>query len=330
MKGSLVSIIVPVYNAAETLSLMLGALAQQTYKGLELIFVNDCCRDNSLAVLEEAKAGFEQQGMQVKICSHTVNQGVAAARNTGLDQATGDYIYYVDADDWLEPEAIEQLLSEALRTDADIVGCDWYLGFAQKERLMRQPSYASPAEALSLLFDGKLRWNLWVFMVKRSLYEEQGFRFIPDMNMGEDMMLMFKLFATAKKVLHLPRALYHYGQGNEGSLTKTYSKKHMQEVTANMEEIARFLKTTKYRDMLDRKQALLKLTIKLPLLISGESSRYKEWLTWFSESNVHSWDNKVQPWRIRCVQLAAWKRQFWLVKLHYYGLIRLVYGLIYR
>ena len=231
----MISVIIPVYNAGKTLSATLDALIAQTYQQLELIFINDASSDDTVDVLRKYMDNMLSiDSMVVRVISHEHNQGVAAARNTGLAHATGDYIYYVDADDHIDTNAIELLVRKALETDADIIGCNWYLSFGQNERKMNQPPLRSAKEAIQGIFNGTMRWNLWLFMVRRSLYEDFNIRFIPGMNMGEDLMVMVKLLAHAGIVSFIDLPLYHYGQSNEGSLTKTYSEKHMMEVTHNV------------------------------------------------------------------------------------------------
>lgn len=147
-----------------------------------------------------------------------------------MERATGDYIYYVDADDSIEPDTLECLVNEAEEHGWDITGHEWYLTFESNERYMEQPAYTTPAKALRNMMCGIMRWNLWLFLVRRSLYVENKIRFIEGMNMGEDMMVMIKLFVCAKKVgiIHIP--FYHYRQGNLSSLTKNYSQKHIEQV----------------------------------------------------------------------------------------------------
>ncbi|TYR36526.1 glycosyltransferase family 2 protein [Sphingobacterium phlebotomi] len=331
VKDSYVSIIIPVYNAADTLHTCLAALEKQSYDYLELIFVNDCSQDASLHVIEDfEKAMGHRDNLVIKVINHEANQGVAAARNSGLEHAGGDYIYYVDADDRLDENAIELAIHEAERTGADIIGFDWYLAFAKKERLMRQPYFSTPHGAITQMLNGRMRWNLWLFLVKRSLYEKNRIRFIPKMNMGEDMMVMFKLFSLAERVSYLPLALYHYGQLNPASLTKVYSDKHIQEVTENIKEVERFFLTGVHAEYVGEKLGLLKLNIKLPLLISNQNNRYQKWCTWFPEVNKYAWRNNVQSLRIRLIQWGAWRKQFWMIKLHYYLIIRMVYGVLYK
>ncbi len=325
-----VSIIIPVYNAENTLPNCLDGLAALHYANVELLFINDCSTDASLDLLEKFCLPFSTQLRTAKVINHAHNQGVAAARNTGLDYATGDYIYYVDADDRVDPETIAETVEKAQQLDADIVGFNWSLTFDKNERRMNQPAFETPWQAVELMLRGTMRWNLWLFLVKRSLYEDHQIRFIPGMNMGEDMMVMTKLFVHAKRVAYIDKAFYHYRQSNEASLTKTYSQAHMDQVSTNIQALEDFLLKSQYTAKLGDLIGFLKLNIKLPFLISPKSSQYKRWLSWFPEANGLALKNTSLPWRTRLIQYAAVKKQFWLLKGYYYFVIRFVYGIIYR
>ncbi len=327
-QDSTISIIIPVYNAARELPHCLESLGKQTYRKLELCFVNDCSCDNS----EELIRAFaqEQTDLTIKVETHTNNRGVAAARNTGLEMATGEYIYYVDADDAIEPEAIACLVAEAKERDWDIIGHDWVLEFGQNGRYMRQHDYATPEEAVRNMMCGVMRWNLWLFLTKRTLYTKHDIRFTEGMNMGEDMMVMMKLFICANRVGIIHQPLYHYKQCNEQSLTKTYSVEHMEQVTANVKEVEQYVcakdKSGKWIPYID----FLKLNIKLPLLMTDDKRRYDQWVAWFPEADKAIWRNKLLPWRTRMVQWMAAKRWWWGVKGYHYIVYKLVYGIIYR
>ncbi|GHE39786.1 glycosyltransferase family 2 protein [Sphingobacterium griseoflavum] len=331
MDAPIVSVIIPVYNAEKTLPFCLASLSKLTYPYLQFIFVDDCSTDGSLACIEAFAEG-PQQGVHwdVKVIRQAVNRGVAAARNTGLDHATGTYIYYVDADDQIDPETIAEAVEKAQQLDADIVGFNWYLAFDKNKRKMNQPAFHTAWEAVEMMLRGTMRWNLWLFLVRRSLYEEHQIRFLPGMNMGEDMMVMTKLFAHAERVAYMDKAFYHYRQSNETSLTKTYSEQHMAQVAANIQELEGFLAASKYASRIGDLIGFLKLNNKLPFLISPKVSQYKRWLSWFPEANRLVLKNTSLPWRTRLLQYAAVKKQFWLLKGYYYFVIRFIYGIIYR
>jgi hypothetical protein len=222
------------------------------------------------------------------------------------------------------------LLKEAQEKELDIVGHEWFLTFKSDERYMKQPLFVTPDEALRQMMCGVMRWNLWLFLVRRSLYVENNIRFIEGMNMGEDMMVMMKLFACAKRVAIINRAFYHYGQSNSGSLTKTYSAEHIRQVTNNVQEAEQFISASSYAGLLSEFIPLLKLNIKLPLLITDDESRYRQWTEWFPEANGYVMKNKRLPLRTRLLQLAAVKRYDFLLKLYYRFVFKLVYGVIYK
>jgi len=326
----LVSVIIPVYNAEPTLPANIDSLLKQTYTALELIFVNDCSTDKSLSYIKKHAEQFIEKEWLVHIVTHEENQGVACARNTGLEQAVGDFIYFLDADDYIEPQGIKLLVQHAMAQQADIVGCNWYLEFAQNKRKMNQASFASPLEAIMGIVQGTMRWNLWLFLVKRSLYEKKQIRFSPGMNIGEDLQVMVKLFIEAKRVAFLNKPLYHYCQSNAQSLTKVYSERHIQELSYNVEEVEKVLLDSPFAVQLKDRFAWLKLHLKLPLLISDRKEQYQRWFTWFPEANQAVWKNKTQSLRIRCLQWLAAKRQFWAVRWHYQLVVRFVYGVLYK
>jgi hypothetical protein len=175
---------------------------------------------------------------------------------------------------------------------------------------------------------GVMRWNLWLFLVKRSLYERYGFRFIEGMNMGEDMMVMMKLALHAHRVEMIHEPLYHYIQTNSGSLTKNFNAYRYQ-VTANVNAVEEYLKIQGRNDLNDALMQL-KLTLKLPLLISDKVEDYETWMGWFPEANNAVSGNKDLPWRTRFIQQAASKRHFGILKLYYKMIIKLVYGVLYK
>lgn len=329
--NSIVSIIIPFYNASKTISTCLESIDDLNYPYLELLFIDDYSADNGFEVVQHFITSWcDGTDRIAKIISHSNNRGVAAARNTGLDNASGKYIYYVDADDQLEPNTISDAVSLATQTDADIVGFNWYLAFEMNKRKMMQPAISSPTDALKKMMNGSMRWNLWLFLVKRSLYENNQIRFLPGMNMGEDLLVMIKLFAVSKNVVHLDRHYYLYRQSNSESLTKTYSETHMLQVNKNVDQAINFLQEKSLSFDLEKHAAFLKLNIKLPLLISHKISQYQRWQNWFPEVNQYAGTNTANSWRTRLLERWAFSGQFWLIKLYYYLVIRVVYGIIYK
>lgn len=325
----LVSIIIPVYNAANTLPKCIASLFAQTYHDIELIFINDCSTDQTKEVLMQSISDHQGTGICARVIDHEQNKGVAAGRNTGLDNASGEFIYFVDADDWIEDDLVEKLVSRAVDKQLDVIGCEWYLTYSQKERYMPQVDVKAPLKGFEAMCGGVLRWNLWLFMVRKSIFEENQIRFIPGLNMGEDMMVMGKVLLSAKSIEIIHKPLYHYNQMNESSLTKEVSERHLTQVVKNLQELESYVKKTKGRD-LDESLHFLKLNIKLPLLMSDRSSSFEKWKRIFPESDSYIMKNKMLPLRTRMVQWFAAKGQFWLLKIYHRVVYKFIYGVLYK
>lgn len=328
----LVSIILPMYRVANVLPQCIEALLAQTYTQLELLFVDDCSPDDSAQVVEQMRSRLEARGFIVRLLHHQINQGVACARNTGLEHASGEWVFHYDADDYLVPTAISRLVQEAERQEADVVGCDWALCHQDKKRLMEQPRPTTGDEAFALMCRGVMKWNLWLYLVRRSLLEtDPPLRFVSGANMGEDMMLIGKVFLRASRVYILPEVLYHYSKNDNGQLTGQYRSEHWAQVETNVRELERYIDLSgKSSDHLHPLMQQLKLALKLPLLISPRQEDYDRWIEWMPEANVHIGHSKDLPLRTRLLQQAANCRQWWLVRLYYEVVMKRLYSLLYK
>ncbi len=325
----MVSIITPVYGAEDFIGRCAESLFGQTYADIEYIFVDDCSPDRSVERMQEVLSRYPHRRPQVKVVRHAKNRGVAAARNTGVAAATGDYIYYVDADDWIEPDAIGQMCALAASRDADIVGCGWFLAFSRNERRMPMPSYLTPAEALQGMLCGQLRWNLWLFMVRRTVYVEHDIRFIEGENVGEDMLVLIQLFAYARSIAFVERPLYHYQKLNAQSITQLSEVEKMHRLSHNLNAAVRFLEGQFGADY-GREVNFFKLNAKMPLLITDDRESHRLWAETFPEANRYIMQNRMQSLRMRLVQWMAAKGQFWAVRAYYRLVFKFVYGILFK
>lgn len=324
-----VSIITPVYKVASFIERCVVSLFEQTYKNMEYVFVDDCSPDNSVEILKQVLKRYPERESQVKIISHSTNRGVAAARNTGLETVTGDYVYYVDADDWIEKDAIEQMASLAQKNGSDIVAGGWYLSFSENERRMPMPVYQDVESSLRAMLGGQMRWNLWLFMIRRELYVKYNIAYIEGQNVGEDMLVLVKLFAHAQSISYLNKPVYHYVRMNNASITQMGQQEQIERVKVNLEVAIQYLRSH-FGDKYEMETNFMKLNVKLPLLITDDEKDYKAWLSIYPEANPFVWKNRVQTVRTRVVQWMAVKRQFWFLKLYYRLVIKFVYGILYR
>lgn len=321
-----ISLIIPVYNAEATLPDTLRSIASQSFRDIEVIFINDASTDGSSAVMERFAA---ESGLPVQIIRQADNHGVAAARNCGLDAASGDWLAFVDADDTLEPTALETAVA-AVSTGVDIIGWDWTLGFEKNGRYMRQADYTTPLRALQNLMGGTMRWNLWLFLIRRKLIEENNIRFIDGANMAEDMQFMIKAYCAANHATQIHKALYRYNALSSSSISRQFSDERRAEISANLQEATAAVLRSSYAESLTPYLQYLKLYLKLPLLIGSDRNNYQLWYNWFPEANAFAMSNKALPMRTRLLQGMAARRIWWGVWLYYFLIYKFVYGFLFR
>lgn len=322
-----ISVIIPVYGVEKYIGRCANSLLNQTFDDVEYIFVDDCTKDNSIFILKEIISHHPDK--VVKILSHSRNKGLPAARNTGLAQAKGEYIYHCDGDDYLELNALECLYKKAEEEKADIVWCDFYENYSSKQICIKQPDFTDPNDALRAMLTSNMRFNVWNKLCKRALYTEHDIAFLSGNSMGEDMCMM-KLFPHAKKVSHVSKALYHYVRCNPSAMTKSQTKKSIIEDKNNIESLKNHL--TKYTGT---KFACYigyhTLWTKLPLLMSsGSEGQYQEWAKWDPCYNSLIVELPNANHRIKMLMHMAAKNQWWFVWLHHILITKLYYSIRYR
>lgn len=234
----MVSVVVPVYNPGCHLERCIESLRSQTLKDIEIIFVDDGSNDGSEAVLDEA----ERLDRRI-IVVHKENGGVSSARNAGLNLAKGEYLFFCDPDDWLESSALEIMVQEALRVEADVVSTDFVMELAHGTRekhlfpgsfvssspvtiskiqcaiLYPQESMFSAEEFSSVLSFGGAAWH---HLIRRELVVDAHFSFDSELDgMLEDGLFMLQVFGCASKVSYLQAPTYHY-RISEASSTHRY------------------------------------------------------------------------------------------------------------
>lgn len=325
---SKVSVIIPIFRVEKFIERCAISLFEQTLDSIEYIFVDDTTPDKSIEILTDVLERYPQRKPQVTILRHDVNKGLPAARNSGLSVAGGEYVFHCDSDDYLESNALEQMLNVAEKTDSDIVWCDYYLSFSMNERIMVQPNYSNSQEAIKGMLSGTMKYNVWNKLAKRRLYVDNSISFPAGHSMGEDM-TMIKLFAHAKKVAYINAPLYHYIRLNTDAMTQSYSERKIADIEFNVAQTLDYLlKNCKFD--LTQEFAFFKLSTKLPLLISDKICNYRIWNELYPEANKYIHKNKKQSVRIRVLQWLASKKVYSFVKLYNIILNKLIYGLLYK
>lgn len=208
-----ISVIVPVFNMETLLSRCLDSLLAQTFGDFEVLIVDDGSTDRSPRICDD----YANRDSRVKVL-HKKNGGVASARQTGMDNAIGEYIIHVDPDDWVESDMLEQLYQKAKENEADIVICDYFVDYVDRHvRVSQQPASLTASDVLYDLFH-RLHGSLCNKLARRACYTTHNVRFVPGIDYCEDVLIWVQLLQHDLKIAYLPQAFYHYVQ-HSGSIT---------------------------------------------------------------------------------------------------------------
>lgn len=312
------SIIIPVYNLESYIRRCLNSVIAQTYEKLEIIVVNDGSKDNSLVILRE----YALKDARIKVIDKE-NGGVTSCRRIGLEQAQGDYVFFLDGDDWLEHETLERLYVCAKTKVADIVLGNVYFSSDVNDEPVPSCSFESISsrEFIHQLASGKQLWSLCMKLIKTSICRKM---IIPDgLSMAEDMTGMMQLAFYARVVAKSDYYGYHYYQRPNAS-TKSPTLKHAKDALVAAEYVTAFFEKQgtcqEYFDDIAIVNLRCLLTScnqggidrKSPLVMRIYNSYYqKEYLSYFNKAH-----RLILYWFKKGINL--YKPYFMVRKLRYY------------
>lgn len=204
MTAPRISIVIPCYNAADTLQRCLDSVAKQTLDCLEVIAIDDCSQDSTLAFLKSYQAQPAPFGM--KVLEHNPNAGVSTSRNDGMAAASGEFIMFLDADDALESGACSHLLALADKTGADIIACNLHRQdsegkFSPYTREKSEKSSFTGMEYAKKLHCTSLFDSADAKLFRRSFIQENGLAFSRTVKFGEDTLFTNLAAAKAGKIV---------------------------------------------------------------------------------------------------------------------------------
>lgn len=241
-----VSVLVPVYGVERYIERCARSLFEQTFKSLEYVFVNDCTPDKSIDVLNEVLKDYPHRINSVSVVNQEKNKGLAAARNVGLDNATGDFVVIVDSDDWLELNAVELLVNKQIENDADLVSGNRIVHYHSEDGLLYERGYQSKEEMVLQVMQRS--WDHFITgrLFRRSLFVDNSLRWNDGLDLAEDRYMMTLLAYHAKRYDTVDHVVYHYERRNIGSITgKSGGKKTLRnnrQELGNMLSLERFFK----------------------------------------------------------------------------------------
>ena len=238
MQDSLVSVIIPVYNVEDYLDRCVRSILDQTYSNTEILLVDDGSTDNC----PEKCDTYAQADSRVTVI-HKPNGGLSDARNTGLEKANGEFIMFLDSDDWVAPDIIETLIALLFEYSADIAECSYANVYARKTKPVTKCTggviVVPPVQSLSYM----LQHRVFLPTAWGKLYRTDVMKGItfPIDRLHEDEFTVYKYHLNAEKLVYIDRALYYYYQTRTDSIMQQkYRLERLDACDAFRERLYRF------------------------------------------------------------------------------------------
>jgi len=223
-KNIKVSIIIPCYNAENKILRCLNSINNQTYQNIEAIFVNDGSTDNTKEVLNN----FKEETPRV-IVIHKENGGVSSARNMGIRQSSGEYLMFIDSDDWIENNAVEIMIDKVVESDADVIHYNRYDDYINPNRSVKMPPIFETEKLIIKEDFKKYVYSLFlkrgelgstcVCLYKKEILQKNKIVFREELLVDEDHVFNMEVFTHANAIFFLPNPLYHYVKYVDGLTT---------------------------------------------------------------------------------------------------------------
>lgn len=261
-----VTIAVPVYGVESYIEKCAISLFEQTYSNLEILFINDNTPDKSIEIIKKTLEKYPHRKNQVSIFNQPQNMGCPAARNLAVQHASGEFIFHVDADDYIDPDAIAILVDEQQSTGADLIVGNYLIETQNATKLVQYCDITKSKEEIVIdCLDDKSSQSVWGILIKRSLYIDNNIKANESFHVGEDWQVSPLLLYHAKKIAYVDKVIYHYQLSRPNSITITSQAS----VTKKKNQLICFVKTMNclldsfkdkgqiYLDVIYRKKAIL-------------------------------------------------------------------------
>lgn len=284
----MISIILPVYHVEDYIGQCLNSLINQTYHDIEIICVNDCTMDNSITIIKE----YQKKDKRIRLINHDTNKGLGGARNTGIKEARGEYILFVDSDDYIDVTMVEKLYTAitASKSDAAVCGimlvndvtqiCTPHKAF-HYDNLAVNKTYNIENNRAILTDMWPSAWNkLW----KKSIIIENGITF-KEQILYEDHTFFYEYFSKCRTFIYIDNPLYYYRQQRPRSIT-TQSTGREKEIFKILEFISQIFKR------MYSEEEYLKFYIKIVIRLLYE----RRWVFTDQDPNYYKYLYKVSDY----------------------------------
>lgn len=277
----LVSIIIPVYNSAEYVERCIRSIANQTWRDIELIIVDDCSKDNSLSLINSVLAENKWLAEKSTVVQNDVNHGSGFTRRRGQDLAHGDYLIYVDSDDYVSPDYIRLLAECALSVDADMVMCGFYCDYGEKLSERHIGEFSGRSDLVCKLLSGQFHNGLPFKLIRRSLLVDHDIHTSEGLNMFDDLSVSYKIAYFAREISVVDTPLYYYNRINTSSQTNLNPGRNISQAVFLIKQIDEFFSDKDTDELIERGITFRKIFILGLILLHGTKAERTENLALF-------------------------------------------------
>lgn len=331
-----VSIIVPIYNVEKYLNRCIESIINQTYKNLEIILINDGSTDSSQQICNT----YKDRDERIKVINKE-NSGVSATRNIGLYNATGQWIVFIDSDDWIENDMIEKLLNVAHNENAEIVQCNSYYAY-EKEIIKRaeiMPNYQVRKDIENIKLDiispkyDEMENNTYTRAIRAvhgKIFKSEVLKnekFIENIFIFEDGIFLLSILDNVKTYILINEYLYYY-RVTENSITKKFSNEYLNQIEQIMKNIRDYVVKQKDKEKFEKMYNVMYFE-----LISSSMTRYffnkdnkkKNKIKLLKEKSENEYKSIIEKVDKKYLNLNQ-KILLFLLRAHMYFLISVIYA----
>lgn len=243
-KDKLISIIVPIYKVEKYLKKCIESILKQTYKNIEIILVDDGSPDNCGKICDD----YKQMDKRIKVI-HKNNGGLSEARNYGIREARGDYLLFVDSDDFIAENICEILINNINKYSADMVICNFYYVFENKKAIKNEMSSKKDVQVLekeNIIREYFLNYSVdlnvaWNKLYKKDIFKGMNAILFPVGKLHEDTYIMYKIYYNLNRLVRINKPLYYYRQRND-SIISSFSIKNVKDIIGYIKDYYIFSK----------------------------------------------------------------------------------------
>ena len=295
-KSPQISVIIPIYNVERYLRQCIDSILAQTFTDFELLLIDDGSPDGCPAICDE----YAEKDARIRVF-HKPNGGVTSARNKGLDNARGNWIIYIDGDDWIEPTYVEELYNAAINNEADIAICAFRFVYEDGSSVIEHPTIWDDNKQASL---NRYIASIWTTacgsIQKSSLYKDNSIRSPKNITFCEDFHLMVRLCYFANKVISIDSPLYNYRQ-RSSSIVHSLNDKTWRDELSTYLEIIDFFRNQ--GELETYKKVMSWRTLKTSNGMTLDLSRFEEFKKYNPDKKDYIWDCPFIEFKLK---ILAW------------------------